>query len=140
MDLLILQENGKIITKTHFKEVDRNSYLPMNSCRHRNWLCNIPKGQLLRIKRNCTRKEDFQAQAKILEQRFINKGYEKKFITEKIQEVERMNRPTLMKDKGKDRLEFIDNIMIILDYNIQYKKVERIIKKHLHILKSDKHL
>lgn len=47
LDLVIRQENNKFWTKTHFKSVDRNSYLPIGSCHHINWLSNIPKGQLI---------------------------------------------------------------------------------------------
>lgn len=36
LDLEIIQENNKLITKIHFKNVERNSYLPMQSCHHNN--------------------------------------------------------------------------------------------------------
>lgn len=75
MDLEIMQEDQVISTKTHFKNVDKNSYLPMESCHHQNWLCNIPKEQLMRLRRNCMKNEDFLIQAEKIGHRFIDKGY-----------------------------------------------------------------
>lgn len=34
LDLEIMQVNNKLSTKTHFKNVDYNSYLPVESCHH----------------------------------------------------------------------------------------------------------
>lgn len=43
LDVEIIQEEHKLTTITHFKNVDRNSYLCLESCHHRSWLYNIPK-------------------------------------------------------------------------------------------------
>lgn len=90
LDLVISRKNDKFSTKTFFKSVDRNSYLPTTSCHHKNWLYNIPKGQILR--RNCTDLEEFQVQAKMMGERFIQKGYEDMFIQEKVEEVTKISR------------------------------------------------
>lgn len=42
--------------------------------------------------------------------------------------------------KNKHRELYTDQVPIILDYNIQYKKIERIIQHHWHILQIDRHL
>lgn len=76
LNLEIMQEDHTLSTKTHFKNVDKNSYLPMESCHHHNWLCNIPKGQLMQLRRNCTKNNDFLIQAEKIGHRFINKGYD----------------------------------------------------------------
>lgn len=62
LDLEIMQEDNTLGTKTHFKNVDKNSCLLMESCRHQNWLCNIPKGQLIRLRRSCSKRDVFLAQ------------------------------------------------------------------------------
>lgn len=76
LDLEITNENNKIIMKTHFKAKDRNSYIPQNSCYHKPWLVNVPRGQFLRIKRNCTNISDFEEQSTELDNTFIRKGYD----------------------------------------------------------------
>ncbi|XP_075440692.1 uncharacterized protein LOC142485864 [Ascaphus truei] len=72
--------NGEIITKTHFKTVATNSYLHNNSNHYKRWLANIPRGQFLRIRRNCSSHSDFLAQGEILVERFLAKGYDKHII------------------------------------------------------------
>lgn len=49
--------------------------MPINSCHYNPWLNNIPKGQLIRLRRNCTRKTDFLDQADVIRRRFPNKSY-----------------------------------------------------------------
>lgn len=48
LDLNITLTGNTLTTKTHFKNIDTNSYLTMKSCHHKPWLYNIPKGQLVR--------------------------------------------------------------------------------------------
>lgn len=43
------------------QKTDSNSYLPPRSCHYPKWVGNIPKGQIMRIKRNCNLEEkDFE--------------------------------------------------------------------------------
>lgn len=65
LDLDIMQANNRLTTETHFKNVDRKSYLTMESCHHKNWLYNIPKGQMLRLRRNCTNTNDYKSRTAI---------------------------------------------------------------------------
>lgn len=84
LDLVISIENNQLTTKTYFKEVTRNSYLPITSCHHKPWLFNIPKGQLIRVKRNCTKESDYKIQADLIGRRFLEKGYDSEFIKQQI--------------------------------------------------------
>lgn len=72
-------------------------------------------------------------------QRFTNKGYDSKFIEKTTKEVLDMDRIVLMKDREHSNQQ-IDRVPIILEYNTQYKQIERIIQRHWHILQEDKHL
>lgn len=134
LDLVISQVNDKFVTKTFFKNVDRNSYLPIGSCHHRNWLFNILKGQIMRLRRNCMNKADFCTQVNLIGERFINKGYDTNLIKEKIEEVKNMQREALLEDKKSICQQ--DQVPLVLEYNFQYKKIEKIVARHWHILKS----
>lgn len=92
----------------------------------------------MRLRRNCTLDEDFQAQAKSIGMRFIDKGYDQDFIEEQILEVGRMSRQELLEDKTPTCQ--LDQVPLVLDYNFQHKKIENIVSRHWHILKSDKGL
>lgn len=83
LDLEISKEEGRLITQTHFKTVDRNGYLPLDSFHYAPWLENIPKGQLIRLRRNCTKKEVFTKQAEFIDESFIQKGYQHNFLRKK---------------------------------------------------------
>ena len=68
LDLQIFKHNGELCTRTFFKKTDRNGYISTSSCHHPQWIGNIPKGQLLRVRRNCRRLEDFDIQAEVLKE------------------------------------------------------------------------
>lgn len=106
-DLRLELGNHKILTKTFFKPVDGNSYIPVDSCHHGPWLINIPKGQLIRLQRNCSKEEDFYEQAK-----FIGKYKPRN-------------------DKTSH------DLPIILNYNVQYKQVESFLRKYWPIFRAD---
>lgn len=63
------------------------------------WLLNIPRGQLIWIKRNRTEEETFEQQAKLIAKRFTVKGYDRIFIENEIEKVKNIKkRKDLIKD------------------------------------------
>lgn len=74
LDLVLTKADRYITTKTFFKGTDRNGYIPTASCPHPKWLGAIPKGQLMRIRRNCAKTEDYVKQSELLINRFKEKG------------------------------------------------------------------
>ena len=139
LDLEISLEYQKISTKTFFKPVDRNSYIPTDSCHYDPWLINVPKGQLTRIRRNCTDDNTFMDQAKFVGSKFTQKGYSEDFIQLKIEEVKNVSRENLISDKKKfAKVE--QEIPIILNFNVQHRQLESVFRKHWPILKADRQL
>ncbi|KAM8967064.1 collagen alpha-6(VI) chain [Pelodytes ibericus] len=63
LDLTLYIEDNKVLTKTYFKPSDGNGYIDYSSCHHPSWLNNIPKGQMMRLKRNCTSDGEFLGQS-----------------------------------------------------------------------------
>lgn len=104
LDLTIQVQENSINTKTFFKTVERNSCIPVDNYHHDPWLINIPKGQMVRFRRNCSEDSTFLEQAKVLGKRFVLKGYNEDFIEEKIKEVFQIPRNTLLQDKDKKNL------------------------------------
>lgn len=82
LDLKISVRGDSFVTSTFFKSTDRNSYIPMDSCHHAFWLRSVPKSQYMRLKRNCTEQEEFLVQAETLTQRFLEKGYLMKSLSD----------------------------------------------------------
>lgn len=73
LDLKIYEENGKLNTIAFFKQTDCNGYIPTRSYHHPKWIGNIPKGQLIRIHRNCSNQSDYAKQCKDLWKKVIIK-------------------------------------------------------------------
>lgn len=87
LDVTIYRQDNKLGTKVFFKPTDRNSYLPTQSGHHPLWLKNSPKGQIVRVKRNCSQTDDFNSQSKVLTERFKAKGYNPQFFDKVVEEV-----------------------------------------------------
>lgn len=89
----------------------------------------MPKGQFLRIKRNCAREEDFMAQINMMIGRFIEKGYIKQQLESTREIVKQLDRHTLFRPKVKEQTGDQFNLAFISGFHLRYKEVEKIIKK-----------
>lgn len=132
LDLEIFKQGCSFKTRNFFKPTDRNGYIPLDSCHHHTWLYNIPRGQFIRLDLN------YHSQANVLAEMFFQKVYTREHIVEEIVNAGNMYRTTLVADtdrsnKRRDNFEY----RIILDFNIQHKKFEKIILRHWDILKKD---
>lgn len=139
LDLVIKIVNGNITTSTFFKPTDRNSFIPLDSCHHRSWLTAVPKGQFLRLRRNCSNLEQFYREASILKSRFQSKGYDSSTLDSLILEVGNRDRRDLLLDKpprAEDREDF--GLAFITTYSSQHWAIKRIIKKHWPVIKNDR--
>lgn len=99
LDLTITTLDTRISTKVYLKPTDRNSYLSIRSGHHPAWIRNIPKGQMLRVRRNCTELEDCFEQAETLKEKFIQKGYNQVVLDNNIIEIADTKR-TMSKEQG----------------------------------------
>lgn len=82
--------DGHLVTKCFFKQTDLNSYLSIHSGHHPTWIKNVPKGQFIRIRRNCTLDEDYTMQAQVLKNRFVEKGYNTTILDKTINDVQKV--------------------------------------------------
>ena len=139
LDLEIFKVEGELHTKTHFKETDRNGYIPFGSCHHPQWKRAIPKGQFIRIKRNCNSMADYQTQTNILIDRFANKGYDRGRLEQTRLEVGSLNRDDMLKKRVIAPPKKND-VTFITGFNADYRVFEDIIRKHWPITLGDPQL
>lgn len=99
LDVNILRQGDTLTTTVYFKPIDRNSYLPLSSGHRPLWLRNIPKGQMIQVRRNCTTDNDFQIQSKIIKDRFLQKGYREHDLNVIVHEVGGIPREACLRDK-----------------------------------------
>lgn len=76
MDSVLYKKEGRLATLAHFKETDRNRYIPTASCHHPKWIKAILKGQLMRLRRNCDNDDDFEIKDNMIMDSFREKGNE----------------------------------------------------------------
>lgn len=127
LDLEIFKRDEGLHTRTFFKATDRNGYMPMSSCHHPQWKGNIPKGQLLRIRRNCNTIEDFSIQVDLLIEQFQEKSYNLDHLLKLKTAIAGMDRKSLLcKSKRKQNQ---THMAFVTGFNSQYKDLEHIMKK-----------
>lgn len=78
LDLQIFKIQEKVYTRTYFKDTNRNGYILISSCHHRQWIQNIPKGQIIWLRKNCYFDKDYEEWSEVLIKRFIDKRYKRK--------------------------------------------------------------
>ncbi|XP_053568414.1 uncharacterized protein LOC128657999 [Bombina bombina] len=143
LDLKIEVKNGKLETSTFFKEVDCNNYIHHDSCHHEHWKSNIPKGQLLRLKKNCSNSTKWEEQSVILKNTFLERGYEENNLEKNMEEVRCKDRKDLLKYRCKKAYNSSDNDQLTIPFITEYSEnrhiVERIIKKYWSLLKNYEH-
>lgn len=107
--LVLVKANGRIQTKTYFKGTDRNSSIPTASYHHPRWLGGVPKGQLMRIMRNCDNMSDYLHQSEIVVNKFKEKRYQNQDLRSIQSQIMDMDRKLLLEDKPKNKsdLDFI---------------------------------
>lgn len=101
----------------------------MSSCHHPKWKGGIPKGQLLRVCRNCNTIEDFHVQADIMIiNRFQEKGYARDNLLITKDEITYMNRGVLLAKtkRNKDRMDLAS----VTGFYSQYRDFEQILKAY----------
>ncbi|KAJ1165186.1 hypothetical protein NDU88_005615 [Pleurodeles waltl] len=75
LDLLITERNGSLVTEVYYKPTDRNTLLQFQSFHPRSLKENLPVGQFLRLRRNCTEIMDYKRHAQQLTNKLRARGY-----------------------------------------------------------------
>lgn len=101
LDVDVIRQGPTLITTIYFKLTDRNSYLLLISGHHPHWLKNIPKGQFMRVRRNCTTDDDFITHSKVISDRFLQKGYKEQHLDNIVREVAETPRDVCLNDRER---------------------------------------
>lgn len=131
LDLNLVVEGDKILTTTHFKETDWNSFISVDSCHQASWLKALPKSKFMRLKWNCSLKKDYFSQAHKLRSYFLDKGYNGNMLDSTIREVGLIERVLIL--SGTNRRGGSDESFkssFITSYSTQHFILKRIIKMH----------
>ncbi|MEE6504516.1 hypothetical protein FKM82_005215 [Ascaphus truei] len=137
LDLLLYVDLSlKIHTDIFRKENSRKTYLRADSCHPRSLIKGIPKGQLMRVKHNCSKDEDVHRQSDDLQKRFLARGYRSSDLIRARGEVDLMDRKQLLIRKPK-KVSHISDPLFITQFSQQAQEVRFILEKHWDILRLD---
>ena len=97
LDITITKENdGTVSTNLYCKPTDSHNYLLYSSEHPRHLLNGIPYSQFVRIKRLCSKPEDFRLNALMLITHFIRRGYPKHLVLGALEKADNLKRDDLL--------------------------------------------
>jgi hypothetical protein len=102
LDTTLSIDGNTIQSTLYCKPTDTHSYLTYTSSHPNACKNNIPFSQFLRIKRICSADEEFEKNSKFLSNCFINRGYPKKLIKRKLNQVRSLDRTSVLFNEPKD--------------------------------------
>ncbi|XP_078525602.1 uncharacterized protein LOC144798546 [Lissotriton helveticus] len=143
LDLRVYIEDNQMHTTLHRKDTAGNSTLFASSSHPTPLKNSIPYGELLRIRRNCSKDSDFEAAASECIERFSMRGYGTTLLSKTLKKVRKMQRSQLLaietpivgrnrnsnKSEGKFRL--------ITPYSKGAGDLKAMLTKNWNILKTD---
>ncbi|KAM5158158.1 LOW QUALITY PROTEIN: uncharacterized protein ACMZJ9_009403 [Mantella aurantiaca] len=137
LDLTIYRDSqGYLQTELFRKPTAGNSLIRANSFHPQHTIENIPRGQYLRAKRNCSTEEAFEKEAKHLKTRFLERGYKNKTLRKAYQWAKNSPRDLLMIPNNSINQDE-PKLRITTQFSNQSKYLKHILSKHWHILKGD---
>ncbi len=134
LDVLVCLEQGQICTKVYNKPTDAHLYLHYKSSHPKTMKDSIPYSQLLRIRRICSKQEDFVQQANQMMDHFKNRGYPSNILNEAYEKIILLNRDDLLKPNLKDKK---DIIPYVSDFNLAGPKLNQSVQGNRKILKNN---
>lgn len=131
LDVEVFEENQRLTTTLHRKSTDRNTILHYQSSHPNNLKNNLPYGQLLRIRRNCARKEDFMAHALMFCDQLRDRGYPRKLLKHAVKRAWYTPRETLLTKRVKPPME---KLVCVSTFGPHTNKYKKIITSNWHLL------
>ncbi|KAJ1184350.1 hypothetical protein NDU88_001158 [Pleurodeles waltl] len=102
LDLRIQIVDGKLVTDTYNKITDRNSLLLYESHHPKALRDNLPFSQFLRLRRNCSTVESFEAQARELKDKLQHRHYPTRIINPAYKRARNNHREALLASTTRD--------------------------------------
>ena len=139
LDVIVKIVNNKIQTCLFTKKTDAHLYLTTNSCHPAHVIKNIPKGQLIRVRRICSEEEDFDRNAKQVMQFFKSRGYVDRQLQRSLKEVKSIPRKELLGPSKKTKSED-PNSILVCTWHPKLSNLPAVLKKNYDILDNDPRL
>ncbi|KAM4021789.1 coagulation factor XIII B chain-like [Anomaloglossus baeobatrachus] len=139
LDITLCSENtNRVIIKPYRKSTATNSIVTADSCHHSRTKHNIPVGELIRMKRNCSQPSDYFKEEILTCDRLADRGYPDWVLNRAKSIVAQIDRSELLgknsrKGKYSNKLKQSNNIVFSTNYSKQYDLITKIVNKYLPI-------
>ena len=102
LDVVISKDHvNQIQTTIYRKPMERNTLLHFSSNHPSHLKRNIPTGQFLRLRRNCSSLETFNDQVPVMRNRFLHRGYPSKILEQSVEQALQTPRSELLTKRKK---------------------------------------
>ncbi|KAJ1150516.1 hypothetical protein NDU88_003307 [Pleurodeles waltl] len=133
LDLLIHEHEGGLTTEVYYKATDRNNLIQYQSFHPRALKDNLPVGQFLRLRRNCSSEADYRKHADKLATKLQTKNYPTHLVN-KVRKRACNNRDQLLQPRA-DKPD-LEKIVCVTTFSPLSNKIQKIIKDDWKILTS----
>lgn len=141
LDILVEKDRrGNLFTNIFRKPTASNSLLKWQSHHPIPLKKGIPKGQFLRVRRNCSRMKDYHHQARELGERFLKRGYPRDTLETAYQHALCQDRNKLLIPKPHQKDANEGKVRVITTFDERSEEAVSIIKKYWEVLKMDPEL
>ena len=93
LDTTVILENDMLHTYLYTKPTETHQYLSPNSCHPKHCATSIPYSQGLKLRRICSRREDFVKRSSKLRDHLLARGYKINSVDHQIQRTALISRP-----------------------------------------------
>ena len=135
LDTELSIEGKKIISKIYYKPTSSHAFLNYNSDHHPQCRDNIPKGEFIRLRKNCKQDSVFNEESEKMVHFFTKREYPETIVRQALAAVRTRERLDLIKEKESKKA--TTRITLPLTYSRYSTAVAKIAKRHFHILSED---
>ena len=135
-DLVYKDEQQKLQTILFKKITGKQSYLHAKSDHPASLKKSIPYSQILRVKRICSTKGEYECSYKVLQEQFTKRGYDSSSIETEIK-IKLLDRKDRLTSKTTQKAQVLP---LTVTHNRTLPNVKQIIQNHWSILKTNKAL
>ncbi len=127
---------GKLYTDLYSKPTDAHSYLPADSYHPPHCIKSLPYSQVLRLKRICSKSDDFTKHTSDMRTYFKRQGYSDQLFDNAFNKVKDLDRHTLLHRERNVDEDTMNPIPLITIYGTGMPNITQIMRKHWPILMS----
>ena len=139
LDVMVRNINSKLETDLYSKPTDSHDYLLYSSAHPQRCKDSIPYSQFLRIRRLCSRMEDYEKHVLDLSLHFRRRQYPEELILDAAILARQLDRQKLLYPVAKETSEEKEKVFLITTFHPSDNTVREIVRKNWDILGQSAH-